>query len=68
MVGPIFDFPSSKFYEEGQKKGFQQGRDEILAAMARLVKEGKLSDTDAASSVNMSVDEFMKASEALTSQ
>ncbi len=67
MLGPILDLDIFREYEEGQKKGYQQGRDEMLAAMARLVKEGKLSDADAASSVNMSVDEFMKASEALTS-
>ena len=72
MVGPIFDFPSTRMYEEGQKKGFQQGVQKgriegSLSTLIGLVNEGKLSDEDAASSANMSVEEFKKASEALTS-
>ena len=68
MLGPILDLDIFNDYDEAKEKGRKETENKYLLSLINHVNSGKLKLSDAASIANMSVDEFKKASEALTSQ
>ena len=52
--------------EEGKKEGRKENEEKYLLSLLNHVNNGKIKLSDAASIANMTVDEFMRASETLT--